>query len=84
MEAGWITTEVGRQPWIAYGVMRTSDAVNPAPGIRLLFLAALAVYLVLTVATVYVLRRLAGRGFAEPDGSVPAAPQESAPLQVDA
>jgi hypothetical protein len=33
---------------------------------------------------VYVLRRLAGRGFAEPDGTAPAAPQEPAPLQVDA
>jgi cytochrome d ubiquinol oxidase subunit I len=84
LEAGWVTTEVGRQPWIAYGVMRTSDAVNPAPGIRLLFLAALAVYLVLTVATVYVLRRLAGRGIEAPDGAVPAAPQEPAPSQVDA
>jgi cytochrome d ubiquinol oxidase subunit I len=84
MEAGWITTEVGRQPWIAYGVMRTSDAVNPAPGIRLLFLAALAVYLVLTVSSVYVLRRLAGRGVAERGGPVPTAPQDDAPLQVDA
>jgi cytochrome d ubiquinol oxidase subunit I len=84
LEAGWVTTEVGRQPWIAYGVMRTADAVNPAPGIRLLFLAALAVYLVLTVASVYVLRRLAGRGPEAPDGSVPAAPQEHAPLQVEA
>ena len=34
LEAGWIDTEVGRQPWIVYGVLRTADAVNPAPGLR--------------------------------------------------
>ena len=33
MEAGWITTEVGRQPWVVYGVLRTSEAVTHAPGI---------------------------------------------------
>ena len=33
MEAGWITTEVGRQPWVVYGIMRTSEAVTHAPGI---------------------------------------------------
>ena len=32
--AGWVTTEVGRQPWIVYGSLRIADAVNPAPGIR--------------------------------------------------
>ena len=31
--AGWVTTEVGRQPWITYGVMRTRDAVTPMPGL---------------------------------------------------
>ena len=35
MEAGWVTTEVGRQPWIVYDVLRTTDAVNPAPGLKL-------------------------------------------------
>ena len=35
MESGWIVTEVGRQPWIVYGVLRVSDAVNPAPGLGL-------------------------------------------------
>ena len=59
MEAGWITTEVGRQPWIVYGVLRTADAVSPAPGLYLGFYAVLVIYVVLTVLTVYVLRRLA-------------------------
>jgi cytochrome d ubiquinol oxidase subunit I len=70
LEAGWTVTEVGRQPWIVYGVLRTADAVNPAPG--LVWGAALvgAVYAVLTGASVYVLRRLAR------DAPVPIAPQE--------
>jgi cytochrome d ubiquinol oxidase subunit I len=32
-EAGWIVTEVGRQPWVVHGLMRTSDAVTPMPGL---------------------------------------------------
>jgi cytochrome d ubiquinol oxidase subunit I len=31
LEAGWTVTEVGRQPWIIYGIMRTADAVTPMP-----------------------------------------------------
>jgi cytochrome d ubiquinol oxidase subunit I len=59
MEAGWVTTEVGRQPFIVYGVLRTADAVSPAPGLYLGFYAVVAIYLGLTALTVYVLRRLA-------------------------
>ena len=69
MEAGWITTEVGRQPFIVYGVLRTEDAVSPAPGLFLGFYAVLVIYVLLTALTVYVLRRLA-RSHATP------APQE--------
>jgi len=32
IEAGWVVTEVGRQPWIIYEVLRTADAVTPVPG----------------------------------------------------
>ncbi|MEV6786424.1 cytochrome ubiquinol oxidase subunit I [Streptomyces sp. NPDC051098] len=70
LEAGWTVTEVGRQPWIVYGVMRTSEAVNPAPGLVWGFVLVSLVYAALTVATVYVLRRLAR------DQPVPVAPQE--------
>jgi cytochrome d ubiquinol oxidase subunit I len=59
MEAGWVTTEVGRQPWIVYEVLRTADAVSPAPGLYLGFYAVVAIYVVLTGLTAYVLRRLA-------------------------
>ena len=61
LETGWITTEVGRQPWIVYGHLRTADAVSPAAGLYLGFYAVVVIYAVLTVFTVYVLRRLASR-----------------------
>jgi cytochrome d ubiquinol oxidase subunit I len=67
--AGWVTTEVGRQPWIVYGYMRTSEAVSSAPGLRFGLYVLLMVYTLMTVATVYVLRRLARR-------PLPVAPQE--------
>ncbi|MEA2614931.1 MAG: cytochrome bd ubiquinol oxidase subunit [Chloroflexota bacterium] len=57
LEAGWVTTEVGRQPWIVYRVMRTADAVNTAPGLAIGLVVLVGVYTVLTVSTVYVLRR---------------------------
>ena len=37
VEAGWIVTEVGRQPWILHGILRTRDAVTPMPGIQYTF-----------------------------------------------
>jgi cytochrome d ubiquinol oxidase subunit I len=61
LESGWVTTEVGRQPWVVYGLLRTSDAVSPAPGLYLGFYATLAIYIALTVFTAYVLRSLAHR-----------------------
>jgi cytochrome bd ubiquinol oxidase subunit I len=59
LEAGWIVTEVGRQPWIVYQVMRVRDAVTDAGGIRIGYFALLAVYILLTIATIGVLRSLA-------------------------
>jgi cytochrome d ubiquinol oxidase subunit I len=56
--AGWVTTEVGRQPWIVYGVMRTEDAVTGAGGIPVGYASLSLVYLGLAVAVVWVLRRL--------------------------
>jgi len=59
MELGWITTEVGRQPWIVYGVLRVANAVNPEPGVQDELWAVSAVYVALTIVTIAVLRRLA-------------------------
>lgn len=49
VEAGWTVTEVGRQPWILYGIMRTSEAVTPMPGIVYSFWIYVAVYLSLSM-----------------------------------
>jgi cytochrome bd ubiquinol oxidase subunit I len=56
---GWITTEVGRQPWVVYRMMRTSEAVTGAGGIPVGYATLALVYAALLVATVWVLRRLA-------------------------
>jgi cytochrome d ubiquinol oxidase subunit I len=59
--AGWVTTEVGRQPWIVYEVMRVEDAVTDASGLPFAFAAVALVYLALAAAVVWLLRRLASR-----------------------
>ena len=48
-------TEVGRQPWIIYGVMRTADAVTPMPGLVVPFLVFTALYCVLGVVVAWLL-----------------------------
>jgi cytochrome d ubiquinol oxidase subunit I len=58
---GWVTTEVGRQPWIVYRLMRTSDAVTGAGGIPVGYAALVAVYLSLGAVALVMLRRLARR-----------------------
>ncbi len=57
VEAGWTVTEVGRQPWIIQGIMRTKDAVTPMPGIGYSFYLFSAVYLTLSLAVIFMLYR---------------------------
>ncbi len=57
IEAGWMVTELGRQPWIIYGVMRTSEAVTPMPGIAVPFYVFTAVYIFLALVVIYLLRQ---------------------------
>jgi len=57
--AGWITTEVGRQPWVVYGHMRTEEAVTGASGIPVGYASLVLVYAGLLAAVVWILRRLA-------------------------
>ncbi|HNC13990.1 MAG TPA: cytochrome ubiquinol oxidase subunit I, partial [Cyclobacteriaceae bacterium] len=57
VEAGWVVTEVGRQPWIIYNVLRTADAVTPMPGIVYSFYMFTVIYLSLTAVVIYLLRR---------------------------
>ena len=59
LEAGWIVTEVGRQPWVIYGVMRTRDGVTPVDDVPLTLLGFSVLYLVLGIALVVLLRALA-------------------------
>ena len=59
LEAGWIVTEVGRQPWVIYQVMRTSEAVTPTGGVAISLAGFTALYLLLTIALLWLLRRLA-------------------------
>jgi cytochrome bd ubiquinol oxidase subunit I len=56
---GWIVTEVGRQPWVVYRVMRTSQAVTDAGGIPVGYATLWIVYLAVGVGVVWILRRLA-------------------------
>jgi cytochrome d ubiquinol oxidase subunit I len=57
IETGWIVTEVGRQPWIIYGVMRTADAVTPMPGLVVPFVAFTLLYVFLAAISVFLLLR---------------------------
>ncbi len=58
---GWILTEMGRQPWIVYGVLRTEDGVSPVSGATVLIslLAFALVYAALIVADIYLLSKYA-------------------------
>ena len=57
VEAGWIVTEVGRQPWIIYGIMKTKDAVTPMPGVQYPFYLITLIYLALTFLVFILMRR---------------------------
>jgi cytochrome d ubiquinol oxidase subunit I len=57
IEAGWVVTEVGRQPWIIYGVMKTKDAITPMPGLIFPMLLFTGVYLFLSVVLAWLMRR---------------------------
>lgn len=61
LETGWVTTEVGRQPWIAHQLMRTSDAVTDASGLWVGLTTLTIVYAAMTVGTVLVIRGMTAR-----------------------
>jgi cytochrome d ubiquinol oxidase subunit I len=87
--AGWVTTEVGRQPWVIYGLMRTADAVAPisAPAVAASLLAFVLIYFAVFGAGTWYILKLMGKPpqphEAEPErapirsaGTTPAAQQE--------
>lgn len=61
LELGWITTEVGRQPWIAYGEMRVADAVTTSGGVGLSLAVVVVVYSAMLTGAALVLRSMARR-----------------------
>jgi cytochrome d ubiquinol oxidase subunit I len=80
LEAGWVVTEVGRQPWIVHNYMRVNQAATTNGGVWITFLTICAIYLAVGVTLVIVLRRMSRRwetrGF--DDSTVPYGPPEPA------
>jgi cytochrome d ubiquinol oxidase subunit I len=73
VEAGWTVTEVGRQPWIMQGIMRTAEAVTPMPGIIYSFYLFTAVYISLALIVIFMLYRqikMVGNLYDIPAGSL--------------
>lgn len=66
LEAGWVVTEVGRQPWIVQGIMRTADAVTPMPGLVFPLVAFTLLYLFLGVIVFWLLRAQIWRTLPDP------------------
>jgi cytochrome d ubiquinol oxidase subunit I len=66
--AGWVTTEVGRQPWVVYRVMLTNQAVTGASGLPVGYGTLVVVYLGVAVAVAWILRRLSHAPLALPAG----------------
>ncbi|MBI9081045.1 MAG: cytochrome ubiquinol oxidase subunit I [Pseudodesulfovibrio sp.] len=73
--AGWTLAEVGRQPWIVYGIMKTSDAVSPVSTgqVSFSFILMCAIYTLLGAAGIWLMIRLAKQG-----------PDDNSPIQVQA
>ncbi|HEY5858273.1 MAG TPA: cytochrome ubiquinol oxidase subunit I [Aldersonia sp.] len=90
MEAGWVVTEVGRQPWIVYGYMKVEYAATGNTGVWLTFLVVIVIYLVVAVTTILVLRGMSRRfraadasGAAAALDDVPYGPDEPTPSAAD-
>jgi cytochrome bd ubiquinol oxidase subunit I len=77
LECGWIVTEVGRQPWVVYNVMRTEDAVTKADGVWITFTAIVVLYAALGTALILTLRAMARRWRANEEPGVPYGPSDT-------
>ena len=90
MEAGWIVTEVGRQPWIVYGLMKVEDAATGNTGVWMSFVVVVLLYLIVGTTTILVLRGMSRRfrragGFIDHDAPyAPSSPPETSPEREDA
>ena len=68
MEAGWVVTEVGRQPWIVHNYMKVEQAATSNTGVWITFLVVLAIYAVVGVTLILVLRLMSRRFRDDGDG----------------
>ncbi len=85
MEAGWIVTEVGRQPWIVYNHMKVEDAATENTGVWITFIAIVILYVALGITTILVLRAMSRRfrragGFIDHDAPYAPSPPPSLSL----
>ena len=69
--AGWVTTEVGRQPWVVYHVMRTSQAVTGAGGLPIGYATLALAYVGVAAGVVWILRRLSAAPMETPASASP-------------
>jgi cytochrome d ubiquinol oxidase subunit I len=78
--SGWVVTESGRQPWIAYGILRTADAISPVSGAQVATTLALfvVVYGIVFTMGLYYINRLIVKG---PQGRAAEAPEEGTPVR---
>jgi cytochrome d ubiquinol oxidase subunit I len=82
LESGWIVTEVGRQPWIVDGFMRTSEAVTPAKGIWWVFAFTMLLYIGLFTTAGVILRSLSRRWReGQDEGDLPYSPPRQPPTK---
>jgi cytochrome d ubiquinol oxidase subunit I len=90
MEAGWIVTEVGRQPWIVYTYMKVEDAATGNTGVWITFVAIAVLYIALGITTILVLRGMSRRfrragGFTDHDAPyAPSGPSAPATAEEEA
>ena len=85
MEAGWVVTEVGRQPWIVYNRMKVEDAATANTGVWITFIAVTVLYAALGVTAILVLRGMSRRfrragGFTDTDAPYGPATSHAGPL----
>ena len=86
--SGWTTTEVGRQPWTVYGLLRTADSMSPSltgRDVLVSLLAYMVIYLIIYPSAVFIAARLVRKGPAvEPDAAAPIeSGRSSAPVNIE-
>ena len=84
LEAGWVLTEVGRQPWVVYGFLRTADAVTLAPGLWRSFAIVVGLYAAVGISLLLILRGMARRWRTEGGDELPGPYAPRGPLVLPA